>query len=151
MNFVLRHLSSLMITAWVGSLWAVGYLAVPVLFYAQPDRQLAGMLAGQMFTLVAYIGMVCGAFLLIQRFSEFGQTAFRQIFFWVISLMLLLTLVIQFGIQPIMADLKAQALPLDVMQSELAQRFKMLHGISSIIYLTQSLLGAFVAIKTRQS
>jgi len=36
-----HHLASLSVTAWVGSLWAIGYLAVPVLFYAQPDRQLA--------------------------------------------------------------------------------------------------------------
>jgi len=151
MTSLLRHFAALLTTAWVGSLWAVGYLAVPVLFSAQPDRQLAGVLAGQMFTLVAYTGMVCGAFLLIQRISEFGRTAFRQTLFWVVTSMLLLTLIIQFGIQPIMADLKAQALPLDVMLSAQAGRFKMLHGISSIIYLTQSFLGAFLVIKTRQS
>ena len=151
MSNISRHIADLMTTAWVGSLWAVGYLAVPVLFSAQTDRQLAGMLAGQMFTLVAYVGMVCGGFLLIQRISRFGQTAFRQALFWVVASMLLLTLVIQFGIQPIMTDLKAQALPLDVMHSAQADRFKMLHGVSSIIYLTQSLLGVFLAIKTRQT
>ncbi|MEO8342514.1 MAG: DUF4149 domain-containing protein, partial [Gallionella sp.] len=47
-----HHLATLFTTAWVGGLWAIGYLAVPVLFYAQPDRQLAGLLAGQMFALV---------------------------------------------------------------------------------------------------
>jgi len=146
-----RHIAALLTTAWVGGLWAVGYLAVPVLFYAQPDRQLAGMLAGQMFSLVAYLGLVCGGFLLIQRVSEFGQAALRQLLFWVVAVMLLLTLAIQFGIQPIMAGLKTQALPLDVMHSALADRFKMLHGVSSIIYLTQSLLGVFLAIKTRQT
>jgi len=51
----------------------------------------------------------------------------------------------------IMNDLKAQAMPLDVMHSALADRFKMLHGVSSIIYLIESLLGAFLAIKTRQT
>jgi len=50
-----------------------------------------------------------------------------------------------------MNDLKAQALPLDVMHSALADHFKMLHGVSSIIYLIESLLGAFLAIKTRQT
>ncbi|HTN95328.1 MAG TPA: DUF4149 domain-containing protein, partial [Gallionella sp.] len=57
MKIWLQHLAVLLTTAWVGGLWAVGYLAVPVLFYAQPDRQLAGMLAGKMFSLVAYLGM----------------------------------------------------------------------------------------------
>jgi hypothetical protein len=144
-----HNLATLVITAWVGGLWAVGYLAVPVLFYAQPDKQLAGMLAGQMFSLVAYLGMVCGMYLLIHRFSVSGRESFRHALFWTVAAMLLISLVLQFGIQTIMADLKLQALPLDVMHSAFADRFKMLHGISSIIYLIQSLLGIYLVIKTR--
>jgi len=146
-----QHLASLLITAWAGSLWAVGYLAVPVLFYAQPDMQMAGMLAGQMFSLVAYLGMVCGAYLLLYRYFKYGRIALRQNLFWVVSAMLLFTLVIQCGIQPVMTDLKAQALPLDVMHSAFADRFKMLHGVSSIIYLIESLLGIYLVIKARQT
>ena len=146
-----HHLATLLITAWVGSLWATGYLAVPVLFYAQPDKQLAGMLAGQMFILVGYLGMVCGMYLLIQRISVSGNAVLRQWLFWVVAVMLLLTLVLQFGIQPVMADLKAQALPLEVMHSALAGRFKMLHGVSSTIYLIESLLGVFLVIKTNRA
>jgi len=33
------------ITLWVGGLWAVGYLAAPMLFYNLSDRMLAGMVA----------------------------------------------------------------------------------------------------------
>jgi hypothetical protein len=146
-----HHLATLLITAWVGGLWAVGYLAVPVLFYAQPDRQLAGILAGQMFSLVAYLGMICGVYLLIYHISTSGRTAFRQTLFWVVAAMFLISLIFQCGIQPVMADLKAQALPLDVMHSAFADRFKMLHGISSIIYLIQSLLGVFLVIKSRRA
>jgi len=145
-----QHLATILITAWVGGLWAVGYLAVPVLFYAQPDRQLAGMLAGQMFSLVAYLGMACGTYLLILRISEAGRESLRQILFWIVAAMLLLTLVVQCGIQPVMTDLKTQAQPLDVMHSVFADRFKMLHGISSILYLVQSLLGIFLVIKSRR-
>lgn len=143
-----QHLATLLTTAWVGGLWAIGYLAVPVLFFAQPDRQLAGLLAGQMFALVGYLGMVCGVYLLIQRISVSGRESFRLPLFWVVATMLLITLVIQCGIQPIMTDLKAQALPLDVMHSAFADRFKMLHRISGTIYLIQSLLGVFLVIKT---
>jgi hypothetical protein len=151
MTNLTRHIAVLLTTAWVGSLWSVGYLAVPVLFYAQPDRQLAGLLAGQMFALVAYIGMICGLYLLVYRYAISGRVALRQSLFWVVAVMLLFTLVIQCGIQPLMADLKSQALPLDVMNSVLAGRFKMLHGVSSSIYLIESLLGAFLVIKTRQA
>jgi hypothetical protein len=145
-----QHLATLLITAWVGGLWAVGYLAVPVLFYAQPDRQLAGVLAGQMFSLVAYLGMICGIYLLIHHISTSGRAAFRQTLFWVVAAMFLIALIFQCGIQPVMADLKLQALPLDVMHSAFAGRFRMLHGISSIIYLIQSLLGIFLVIKYRR-
>ncbi len=146
-----QHLATLLITAWVGSLWSVGYLAVPVLFYAQPDRQLAGMLAGQMFTLVAYVGMVCGMYLVIHHISLSGRAALRLTLFWVVTVMLMITLVLQFGIQPGMANLKLQALPADVMHSALADRFKMLHGVSSILYLIQSLLGIFLVIRIHRT
>jgi len=143
-----RHVAVLLTTAWVGGLWAVGYLALPVLFYAQPDRKLAGELAGQMLANIGYLGMVCGTYLLIERIVVGGQAAMRQPLFWVVAVMLLLTLAIQCGIQPMMADLKSQALPLDVMRSDLAGRFKMLHGVSTVVYLIQSLLGAFLVIRT---
>ena len=147
MKNLMHHLASLSVTAWVGSLWAIGYLAVPVLFYAQPDRQLAGMLAGQMFVISGYLGMICGLYLLGYYLTRSGRRAWRQPPFWTVAAMLLITLVIQLGIQPIMTELKAQALPLDVMQSALAGRFKMLHGISSIAYLIESLLGIYLVTK----
>jgi hypothetical protein len=38
-----------------------------------------------------------------------------------------------------------------VMHSALYGRFKMLHGISSIAYLIESLLGVFLVIKSRRT
>ncbi len=147
MKNISHHLAALSATAWVGSLWAIGYLAVPVLFYAQPDRQLAGILAGQMFVKVNYLGIICGSYLLAYYFAQSGRAALRQGIFWIIASMLMITLIIQFGIQPVMNDLKAQALPLDVTHSALYGRFKMLHGISSIAYLVESLLGILLVIQ----
>jgi hypothetical protein len=146
-----HHRAALLAPAWVGSLWAVGYLAVPVLFYAQPDRQLAGVLAGQMFSLTAYLGIGCGTFLLLHRASLSGRSVFRDILFWMVAAMLLISLLLQFGFQPVMAGLKQQALPLDVMQSAVAGRFRMLHGLSSITYLIQSVLGIFLILNTSRA
>ncbi|HEX5363167.1 MAG TPA: DUF4149 domain-containing protein [Gallionella sp.] len=148
MKYIPRHLATLATVAWVGGLWAIGYLAVPILFHAQPDRQLAGMLAGQMFGALGYLGMVCGAYLLAYRLATTGRAALRQKLFWAIAAMLLITLLSQFCFQPLMAQLKAQALPLEVTQSEFSGRFRMWHGISSIAYLLQSLLGAALAVKS---
>jgi hypothetical protein len=150
MKNITHYLAAIALTAWVGSLWAVGYLAIPVLFHAQADKQLAGMLAGQLFSTAAYLGLMCGAYLLLFKFSQSGKDSLRDSTFWVVIIMLLITFCIQFGIQPVMADLKTQALPLDVMSSPFADRFKMLHGISSIVFLIESLLGGYLVIKKQR-
>jgi uncharacterized membrane protein len=134
-----HHLAVLSATLWVGGTWVIGYLAVPVLFQSLSDRQLAGLLAGKMFTWMALVGIGCALYLLAYQFHQFGQTVWKHRTFLVVALMLILALVGQFGLQPLMADLKAQALPLDVMHSTLASQFKTLHGISSMLYLMQSL------------
>jgi hypothetical protein len=142
-------LALIVITLWVGGLWATGYL-VPVLFQSLESRQLAGMLAGKMFTLMAYIGMGSALYLLIHRLARFGTTALKQWFFWTVLLMLLLTLAGHFGIQSVLAGLKAQALPADVMQSIFADRFKTWHGVASIAYLIESLLGLVLVLNARK-
>ena len=135
------------VALWVGGLFAIGYLAAPVLFYQLEDRALAGMLAGRMFSLIAYVGMACGAYLLLHRLLRHGGGSLKQLFFWVALIMLLLTLGQRFGIQPIMEGLRAQALPLDVMDSLFRSRFQTWHGISSAVYLIQSLLGLVLVAK----
>ena len=142
-------LALLAVTAWVGVLWGIGYVAVQVLFQAMPDKTLAGMLAGKMLTQVVYIGMASACYLLVYYLGTFGRAAFKQAVFWIVVVMLLLTMA-QFGIQPIMADLKAQALPAEVMKSAFADRFRAWHGIASILYLVQSLLGAVLVLKTKR-
>ena len=54
-----------------------------------------------------------------------------------------------FGIQPVLAQLKADAFPADVMQSVFANRFKTWHGVASIAYVFQCLLGFVVVLKAR--
>ncbi len=135
------------VTLWVGSLWAIGYLAAPTLFYNLDDRVMAGFLAGRMFTWVALLGMACATWLLLFRLSRFGAGALKQAFFWLALVMLLLTLAQHFGIQPIMQQLKDQALPQDVMQSLFRDRFQAWHGVSSVVYLIESLLGLALVAK----
>jgi hypothetical protein len=141
-------LALISITLWVGALWAIGYIAAPTLFYHLPDRQLAGSLAGGMFTIVAYIGMTCGAYLLLNRLTKFGGQALKQGFLWSAFFMLLLTLAGHFGIAPIIALIQADAMPVDVMHSVFADRFETWHGVASIAYAIQSLLGLVLVLKT---
>jgi uncharacterized membrane protein SirB2 len=145
-------LHSIAVTLWVGSLWAIGFVVVPLLFARLPDRALAGMLAGKLFTLVAYIGIGCALYLLLLRLARFGAGALRQGFFWVALAMLLLILAGEFGVQPILENLKAQALPRQAMESVFRDRFNTWHGVASGLYVIESILGlALVVLQHRGS
>jgi hypothetical protein len=143
------NLALLLVTAWVGGLWAIGYIAAPTLFYALGDHQLAGMVAGKLFAIVAYLGMGAAFYLLMHRVVRLGTGALRQAFFWTVVAMLLLTLAGHFGIQPLLAKLKAAAMPADVMQSVFADRFRTWHGVASIGYLLESLLGIVLVLRAK--
>lgn len=134
------------ITLWVGGLWAIGYMTAPVLFASLGDRQLAGMVAGKLFALIAWVGLGSAAYLLVFLLLRWGSGLFRRSVFWLVLLMALLAAASLFGIQPLMAQLKADALPREVMESVLRDRFATWHGISSILYTMQSLLGLWLVI-----
>ncbi len=149
MKNLYTSLSSIALTVWVGGLLSIGYLAVPTLFSAQPDKQLAGKLAGEMFHAFGYIGIVCGLILLSHALwmkEQDGRQRRRAL--WIITAMLILGSIIQFGIAPHMAELKVLALPEDVMHSAYADKFKVLHGVSSVMYLIQSLLGLYLVARS---
>lgn len=134
-------LYSLCITLWVGGLMAIGYVAVPVLFMRLADRSLAGYLAGDMFAIGGWIGLFCALYLLGYLFRVHGRAALCNPVCRVVVLMLLLAMAGQFLIQPIVAGLRTEALPLPVMQSALASSFSRWHGVSSVMYLLQAVLG----------
>lgn len=138
----------IVITLWVGALWTTGGTAY-VLFDTLEDKQLAGQLAGKFFHYLSYLGMFAAGYLLLQRLFAFGTKALKQGYFWALALMLLLVLAGHFGIQPILAQLKADALPSDVMQSVFSDRFKTWHGVASIAYLIQCLLGFVVVLRAK--
>lgn len=135
-------LAGALLALWVGGAWAVGYLVAPTLFgELAHDKQLAGALAGVMFGRMAWIGIAAGAYLLLHRIARQGGGALKTGFFWLVAAMLALTLAGEFGVQPILQSLKDQALPRAVMESVFADRFRAWHGVSSILYLVNSLLG----------
>ncbi len=125
-----------LLTLWIGSMWAIGYLAVPVLFRVLDDRILAGMLAGQMFTLLNFLGLFCGVLLLAGIFYQQGRVTLSGWRSMLLVGMLVLVCVAEFILQPQMAELKQPGL-----EGEYLQQFRWLHGISSILFLLNSLAG----------
>lgn len=139
----LQRLEYVLLTFWTGIMIAIGYIAAPILFkLLVDDRKLAGMLAGEMFHLVAIIGLVCGGLLLLLRYSDQSIAMFRQWRGLILILMLTLVASSLFILQPMIAETKALGL---VEGSEAAKRFGMLHGVSAILYLATVLCGVILS------
>ena len=139
-------LQSIAVTLWVGGMWVIGFIVAPLLFSRLGDRALAGALAGKLFTIIAWIGIGCALYLILFRLVRFGAGSFRQGFFWMTLLMLALLIAGGFGVQAILESLRAQALPKEVMESVFRDRFMTWHGVASVLYVIQSLLGLFLVV-----
>lgn len=146
MRTLASALYSIAVAAWVGGLLAIGLIAAPVLFAQLADRALAGSLAGAMFSVTAWVGLGCGAYLLLFVLFAKGWRAIQSGVFWIVLLMLALTVAGHFGVRPILDQLQADALPRRVMESALRDRFATWHGVSSALYLAQTLLGIMLVI-----
>jgi hypothetical protein len=142
-------LFALCVTLWAGALWTTGFLVAPTLFAVLPDRVLAGDLAGRLFALTGWVGMGCAAYLLGYVVVREGWRVWRSGMWWLLVGMLACTLASQFGIQPLLAALKAEAWPREVMQSMVRDRFATWHGISSVVYVIQSLLAVVLVLVSR--
>jgi hypothetical protein len=132
---------------WVGSLLAVGYLVAPAIFSTMTDRQAAGMVAGSIFRLEAYLSLiVCIALMVLANLLvNRGLNQFRFIR-WLLLAMLLCSVAAVFIFIPWMNALRDDALlqGMPVMLSPSATLFGRLHGASSILFTLQSLLGIFL-------
>ena len=75
-NRVLLNLQRIVLTFWIGGMWAVGYLVVPVLFQQLPTPQMAGSLAGSLFILLSWSGII-SALVLILIYSFIDRAKWR--------------------------------------------------------------------------
>jgi hypothetical protein len=132
---------------WVGSLLTVGYLVAPAIFSTMTDRQAAGMVAGSIFRLEAYLSLiVCiGLMVLANLLVNRGLNQFR-IIRWLLLAMLACSMAAAFIFIPWMNALRDDALlqGMPVMLSPSATLFGRLHGASSILFTLQSLLGIYL-------
>jgi hypothetical protein len=89
----------MLLVLWAGSLWSLALWVAPTLFHAQPDRQLAGLLAGQLFAMEAYLGIALAALALLLP----DRAKFR----WGYAAAALLAIT-EWVLRPIMAEAHAQ-------------------------------------------
>ena len=128
---MLPALQRILLTLWIGSLWVTGFMVAPLLFALLDDRSLAGTLAGELFSITAWIGLVCGGLLLVLNGVNYRALNWRGL---LLAGMLLLIVVGQFVLTPLIAELREQGL-------SGSPRFGQLHGLASVLYIITSLCG----------
>lgn len=136
---------------WAGSLWTVGYLVAPLLFATLPDRTTAGNTAASVFLVEAWLSVFCAVVLIVTEMSTAkGRNApERKRLLWLVLGMLGCTAVGYFGLHPFMAALRNAGGAGAAMDAGASARFAVLHGISSVLYLIQSLLAVALVLKAR--
>jgi hypothetical protein len=139
-----QRLFSIIAGLWVGGLLTIGFLVVPTLFSSLGDRQVAGMVAASLFKSTAYISVLTSIVLMVlaNYFVRVGKSQYR-IERWLLLVMLACAIGAAFIIIPWMNSLRDQALylGLSVRESTHAILFSRLHGVSSVMYMLQTLLG----------
>lgn len=135
----------LLLTLWVGSLWALGYVAVPAAF-ATLNTAVAAEFAALLFFVVNIIGQVSGSLLIIAKLVSERLQVRRNWRFWILCLMLVITLVFSFYIQPQITEIKA----IDGWRSNsaLAGQFDGMHALGENLYLLLSVLGLMLILTT---
>lgn len=129
----------ILLTIWVGGMWAIGYIVVPVLFQML-DKPVAGNVAGQLFTVISYIGVFSATALIISIVVKQGFNSRHWQLLTLIG-MLVLVIIGQFVLQPMMAELKAVGL------TELNRpEFGRMHGMASVLFLMNSLAGLALVV-----
>ncbi len=135
----------LLLTLWIGSLWAIGYIAVPMAFVTLGDATLAGNYAGKLFSTVNILGLGCGIVLLIAKVITYGKQVTGLWRFWILVLMLALTLIFSCYLQPEIAEIK-QFIPYG--NDAMIERFDFFHSLSRNLYVILSLLGLALIVST---
>lgn len=129
----------ILLTIWVGGMWAIGYIVAPVLFQML-DKPVAGNVAGQLFSIISYIGIFSAIALIINIVVQAGFDKRHWQLLTLIA-MLILVFIGQFVLQPMMVEIKAAG----ISETNKAQ-FGRLHGIASVLFLINSLAGLALVV-----
>jgi hypothetical protein len=128
---VVRSAYRVLLVLWAGSLWSLALWVAPTLFFAQPDRHLAGLLAARLFAVETYLGIAVA----VSGFAFAGREQLRGIYIAVALLA-----VNEWILKRLMEQAHAQG-------TVIGLSFGAWHGLSAIVYLTGCLLVLWVIWK----
>ena len=118
----IRNAFRVLLVLWAGSLWSLNWVTW-ILFHAQGDRHLAGVLAGPLFSVEAYLGMgVAVSALLLPGRARF-------VWGYVAAAVLAVN---EWALRPVMVAARAHG-------AALGLTFGAWHGVSAVLYLAACL------------
>jgi hypothetical protein len=141
---ILQATERVLLTLWVGGLWMTGLVVAPVLF-KRYERMLAGDIAGRLFAASSLLGMLCGALLLAFAVARARRGVWRDWRAGVLVIMLVITVIGEFGLAARMRELK-ELMILRPVAPTVTSEFGRLHGIASLLFLANSALGLVLVI-----
>ena len=139
MQITLRFLMLLSLVVWLGGLIFFSFVVAPTVFAPGilPSRDLAGNVVNRSLGILHWMGLVCGVLFAIASMTYNKLTAgntqpFAPVHL-LVYLMLILTLVAQFGVAPKMAALRANIGVIDNVSQSDSRRveFNRLHHWST--------------------
>ncbi|MHB8252766.1 MAG: DUF4149 domain-containing protein [Acidiferrobacter sp.] len=128
----LQDTARIMGALWIGGLWALGYAAVPLLFWRFPQA-IAGSLAGDLFALWQGLGLIFGGFVVA---AVRGRGRPWLLIAWITFG---LDAIFELVILPVMVFLRSA--PGFGPHSPTWGLFMGLHGLATLVYLSEGLLG----------
>ena len=119
---------------WWGSLTALGFVIVPMLFTHLPSPAAAGQMAAKLFTAQTWLSITCAMFLLLiynQKEALTPDIRAQAAIKFIVS-GLLLAVLVEFGLSPRIMSARADG-----------GNLKLLHGLGSAMYFGQWLCAGF--------
>ncbi|MDB5961096.1 MAG: hypothetical protein JWP59_2390 [Massilia sp.] len=145
----LQRIRLLVAALWAGSLWTIGYVVAPTLFLSLHDKVLAGTIVGFLLRTEAWLAIASAVILyVLVRRGDLPPVRQRSATL-IICAMLACALVIYLGLQPLMAQLKVDAGAAGLAGTPQGKTFGMLHGVSQLFYLIESVLAGWLLLKLR--
>ena len=115
---------------WWGSLSAIGFMAVPLLFEFLPTPALAGNMAARLFTAQTWLSVACGvALLLATKGAAVAGAGRARATLFAVVLGMLLALLIEFAVAPRIVA---------------RENLRLWHGAGTLMYAVQWLCASFV-------
>ncbi|SMC17072.1 protein of unknown function [Andreprevotia lacus DSM 23236] len=133
-------LKNILTALWIGGMWIIGVLVAPILFKSLNDGS-ALAITSRLFHAIGWVGIVAGAYLFFYWLYVDGLRAFQGARLWLVIGMLACTLINQFAVFPIIAEIKPGIS--EAATGVFGGGLSNWRAISTLIYLLQAVMGLF--------